>query len=81
MTVQELTISILGSSGGVAKATLSILNQSIKDVHDPLYSYINHSKIHLIDWKQRDMEYYKIFAPNLVDRLTLHQFDLRNKGA
>lgn len=79
MVCQDLTISILGSCGGVAKATLAILNRSVVDLHDPLHQHMKCCKIHLVDWKQKDIEYYRSFSPNLVNQMCLHQFDLNNK--
>lgn len=77
MEQDEFNMSIFGSSGGVAKAMLSILNKAITDRNDPLYSRMNNSKVHLVDWKQQDMDYYLAFCPDLVDKLVLHQLDLR----
>jgi homospermidine synthase len=75
---KEVVISIFGSSGGVARAVLAILNRSVSDVHDPLHDYMTHCQIHLVDLKEQQLDYYKTYAPNLVDRLSLHQLDLKN---
>lgn len=78
MDNQEITISILGSGGGVAKAVLAILNQSLQDPNDPIHSFINGCHIHLIDKDQKKMEYYEPFIPHLKHAVSLHQFDLNN---
>jgi homospermidine synthase len=75
---RQLSISILGSSGGVAKAVLAILNQSIQDKNDPIYPIINKSQLHLIDINQKDKEYYNQLFPNLADKIKLHQLDLKD---
>jgi homospermidine synthase len=72
------TITILGSGGGVAKAVLAILNQSVQDKSDPIYPIINKSQLHLIDINQKDKEYYDKLFPNLVDKIKLYQLDLKN---
>ncbi|MDR3597507.1 S-adenosylmethionine decarboxylase [Clostridium sp.] len=72
------TISILGSSGGVAKSVLSILNKACKDKTDPINSFINSCKLHLIDLKQNDMKYYENRFPNLKNKISLYEFDLNN---
>lgn len=71
----KTVISVLGSSGGVAKALLSILNRTIQDQNDPIHSFIKDSQIHLIDLKQRDESYYKQLFPALISQASLHQFD------
>lgn len=76
MNAKEITISILGSGGGVAKAILAILDKSAQDIHDPIYPFISRCKLHLIDWKQKDLAYYESFMPHLKQAVTLHQFDL-----
>lgn len=78
MKQPRIVISILGSSGGVAKAILSVLEKSLGDIHDPIHSFIKHSKIHLIDLNQRDAAYYRSFMPKLLKHATLHQFDLNH---
>lgn len=37
------TFTILGSSGGVAKAVLAILNQSVQDKNDPIHPILSQS--------------------------------------
>ena len=72
----SFSISILGSSGGVAKAVLAILNQSAQDKNDPMYPIISTSQLHLIDIKQKDKEYYDQLFPNLADKIKISQLDL-----
>ncbi|MBT2719431.1 saccharopine dehydrogenase NADP-binding domain-containing protein [Bacillus sp. ISL-57] len=72
----SFSISILGSSGGVAKAVLAILNQSAQDKNDPMYPIISISQLHLIDIKQKDKEYYDQLFPNLADKIKISQLDL-----
>lgn len=74
----SFSISILGSSGGVAKAVLAILNQSAQDKNDPMYPIISTSQLHLIDIKQKDKEYYDQLFPNLADKIKIHQLDLKD---
>ncbi|AYB44759.1 saccharopine dehydrogenase NADP-binding domain-containing protein [Paenibacillus lautus] len=78
MKQPSTVISILGSSGGVAKAILSVLEKSYGDIHDPIHSIIKHTKIHLIDLKQKEAAHYRMFMPKLFKHATLHQFDLNN---
>ena len=73
-----LTISILGSAGGVAKSVLSILNKAVKDKNDPIYSFVCNSQFHLIDAKQKSIEYFHQWFPNLTDKITLHELDLKD---
>ncbi|WHY56056.1 saccharopine dehydrogenase NADP-binding domain-containing protein [Peribacillus simplex] len=72
----SFSISILGSSGGVAKAVLAILNQSAQDKNDPMYPIISISQLHLIDIKQKDKEYYDQLFLNLADKIKISQLDL-----
>ncbi|MHB8125022.1 MAG: S-adenosylmethionine decarboxylase related protein [Desulfitobacteriaceae bacterium] len=72
------SFSVLGSAGGVAKAILSILNQSAQDKNDPIHPFIVNSKFHLIDNKQKNTSYYKELFPNLVNNLKTYYFDLNN---
>ena len=78
MNRKEITISILGSSGGVAKAILAILDKSFQDVHDPIHPFISRCNLHLVDRKQQNQKYYEQFIPHLKHAITLHQFDLNN---
>ncbi|MFJ7737531.1 saccharopine dehydrogenase NADP-binding domain-containing protein [Lysinibacillus sp. NPDC097287] len=70
------SITILGSSGGVAKAILSVLNKSVQDKYDPLNAVIENSLIHLIDKKQVDKAYFEQHFTNLKNQFAFHQFDL-----
>ena len=74
--LKPYTITILGSGGGVAKAILSIFNQSVVDKNDPIHQILINTKLYLIDMKQKNMEYYTNLFPNLKDKLNLLQFDL-----
>jgi saccharopine dehydrogenase-like NADP-dependent oxidoreductase len=67
-------ITLLGSSGGVANAILSILNKSISDKNDPLHLYINHCELHLIDCNQKDMQHFIKTFPNLKKKIKLYNF-------
>jgi saccharopine dehydrogenase-like NADP-dependent oxidoreductase len=70
-------ITLLGSSGGVANAVLSILNKSIVDKNAPIYSYLNSCRLHLVDLNQRDMQHFAKLFPNLKNKIKLHQFDTK----
>lgn len=72
----SFSISILGSSGGVARAVLAILNQSAQDKNDPMYPIISTSQFHLIDIKQKEKEYYDQLFLNLADKIKIYQLDL-----
>lgn len=74
----QTVITLLGSSGGVAKSILSILNKSAVDQRDPIHSYISGCTIHLIDIKQKEENYYSRLFPNLFKRFVFHQFDLKD---
>src|SRR5574341_1955888 len=78
MAIQEVAISIFGSAGGVAKALLSLLNKSILDPNDPLHSLINNSKLHFIDYNQRDINYYNQICPDLLEQMVLYEFNLED---
>lgn len=69
--------SVLGSAGGVAKAILAILNKSAQDKADPIHALIVNSKFHLIDSKQKKLDYYKNLFPNLQNNLCIYNFDLK----
>ncbi|MCM3631252.1 saccharopine dehydrogenase NADP-binding domain-containing protein [Paenibacillus glycanilyticus] len=73
---QRLGLTILGSGGGVAKSVLAILDKAFQDPNDPLHSFIGQMDLHLVDKKQKDKSYYKLFIPHVG--FTLHQFDLGN---
>ncbi|WP_459997363.1 S-adenosylmethionine decarboxylase related protein [Paradesulfitobacterium aromaticivorans] len=70
--------SLLGSAGGVAKAILSILNKSAEDKNDLIHPFIVNSTFHLIDYKQKEVNYYKNLFPNLQNNLYAYNFDLKN---
>lgn len=76
MNNKLLNFSVLGSAGGVAKAILSILNKSAQDKTDPIYAFIVKSKFHLVDFKQKNIDYYKNLFPNLQNNLCTYNFDL-----
>lgn len=75
------SITILGSSGGAAKAVLAIINQSVQDKNDPIYPIISHSQLHLIDINQKDKAYFDQLFPHLSNQIKLHQLDLKNVNA
>ncbi|ATP39823.1 S-adenosylmethionine decarboxylase related protein [Solibacillus sp. R5-41] len=77
--LNQYTITILGSMGGVAKSILSILNHSITDKNDPIHHIIVNSKLVLIDNNQKTMDYYNQLFPNLIDNLIIVQFDLSDR--
>lgn len=77
MNHQQKIISILGSSGGVAKSILSILNQSAVDSKDPIHHFISSCRIHLIDVKQKEKKYFYKLFPHLKGQLVFHEFDLK----
>lgn len=70
--------SLLGSAGGVAKAILSILNKSAEDKNDPIHSVIVSTKFHLVDYEQKDKDYYQELFPNLKNNLCLYDFDIND---
>lgn len=80
MADQTSIFTILGSAGGVAKAILSILNKSAEDVNDPIHSYMSNCTIHLLDYNQKEMDYYQQLFPNLKDAFFLHQLDLKESN-
>ena len=75
---QKLTISILGSAGGVAKSILALLDKSFQDVNDPIHSLISSCNLHFIDRRQKDNTYYEQWIPHLIHAAVLHQFDLND---
>lgn len=75
---EPFSISILGSSGGVAKAVLAILNRSAQDKNDPLYPIMSNSQLHLIDINQKNKQYFDQLFPNLAKKMKLYQLDLRD---
>ncbi|MFC5652553.1 S-adenosylmethionine decarboxylase related protein [Paenibacillus solisilvae] len=71
-----ISITILGSGGGVAKAFLAFLNHSAQDESDPLMSIISRARLHLVDYRQKTEEYYSQVCPGLMPQITLYQLDL-----
>ena len=49
----SLSITLLGSAGGAAKAVLAILNQAIVNEKDPIYEVIKNVTFYLVDIKQK----------------------------
>ncbi|KFM98651.1 S-adenosylmethionine decarboxylase related protein [Bacillus clarus] len=75
---ESFSITLLGSAGGAAKAVLAILNQSVVNKEDPIYTAINNIEFHLVDIKQKDKDYYDELFPNLKDKLFLYEINLQN---
>ncbi len=80
MSRQNPTITVLGSSGGVAKAIAAILNNSAEDTDDPIHAFIEGCQLHFIDYKQKDLDYFHANYPNLAGKIVLHQFDINDTG-
>lgn len=78
MFENQTIITLLGSSGGVAKSILSILNKAVADENDPIHPKIKHSTLHLIDHRQKQPSYYKNLFPELFNQMCFHQFDLKD---
>jgi homospermidine synthase len=72
------SITLLGSSGGLAKAVLALLNVAVTDIDDPIQAILANSKLHLIDIQQQEPQYFANLYPNLFPQIHLHQMDLRN---
>ncbi|OOE14877.1 S-adenosylmethionine decarboxylase related protein [Fictibacillus arsenicus] len=77
-TKRQASLTILGSSGGGAKAILSILNQAVIDKNDPLHEVLNTSTIHLIDIQQKTLHYFENLFPNLSNQIYLYEQDLKD---
>jgi len=78
VTTRRESITILGSSGGVARAVLSLLNHAAGDPQNPVHERLHNCDIHLVDrrrQRRRDMEQR---VPHLSPRIRLHSFDLRD---
>ncbi|UVI30830.1 S-adenosylmethionine decarboxylase related protein [Paenibacillus spongiae] len=75
MNQQRLTIALLGSGGGVAKAVLALLNRSAGDSSSPLHRHLAHCRIHCVDLKQRPKAYYREHCPLLSRDMSLHTLD------
>ncbi|MEH7095647.1 S-adenosylmethionine decarboxylase related protein [Neobacillus vireti] len=71
-------MTILGSAGSLARSFLTLLNKASLDQHDPIHQKLYNSTIHLIDYKQRPLNYYQSICPNLIHQLTIHQIDLKD---
>lgn len=78
--MNNLSISILGSSGGVANAILSILNLASMDKEDPIHEYISKCRLNLVDLKQNTMKHYEDKYPNLKDKIEIFEFDANNRN-
>ncbi|WP_243525584.1 saccharopine dehydrogenase NADP-binding domain-containing protein [Bacillus pseudomycoides] len=74
----SFSITLLGSGGGAARAVLAVLNRSVVNVNDPIYSVIKDLKFHLVDIKQKEKSYYDELFPNLKDKFVLHKMDVQN---
>lgn len=75
---KDVVITLLGSSGGVAKAVLSIFNKVIQDQDDPIHHVLIKTHFHLIDIKQKEPTYFEGFLPQLMDRITFHEMNLND---
>lgn len=78
---KDIVITLLGSSGGVAKAVLSIFNKAFQDREDPLHQIIQAATFHLIDLKQKDISYFENIIPFLMNRVTFYEMNLNNLDA
>lgn len=80
MAKNEIIITLLGSSGGVGKAVLALLDRVVQDEHAPLHKELANGKIHCVDVKPQLPDEIKAYYPRLEGRLELHQFDLQDAG-
>ncbi|XRG78082.1 S-adenosylmethionine decarboxylase related protein [Rossellomorea sp. GAMAL-10_SWC] len=78
MFEKDAIITLLGSSGGVAKAVLSIFNKAAKDPKDPIHQIMKNARFHLIDLKQRELTYFERIIPNLIENVTFHEMNVNN---
>jgi homospermidine synthase len=78
MIEKNPVITLLGSSGGVAKAVLSIFNKVVQDSNDPLHDIIKNASFHLIDVKQKDISYFKNIIPLFIKKVTFHEMNVNN---
>ncbi|WP_088070762.1 saccharopine dehydrogenase family protein [Gottfriedia luciferensis] len=78
MLEKDTIITFLGSSGGVAKAVLSIFNKAAQDTNDPIHQIIKNARFHLIDLKQKDRSYFKSVIPCLIEQVTFYEMDVNN---
>jgi homospermidine synthase len=72
----DMVITILGSAGGVARAVLSLLNDSARNANSPLHSVLSTCQLHLVDRKQKNDRYYNKLLPAFTGRFVSHQFSL-----
>jgi saccharopine dehydrogenase-like NADP-dependent oxidoreductase len=72
------SLTLLGSSGGLATAVLALLNAAVTDIDDPMQAILANTKLHLIDIQQLKPQYFASLYPNLFTQIHLHQMDLRN---
>lgn len=70
------TLTLLGSSGGVGRALLALLNKSAGEANAPLYSFLRDCHLHLIDLNQKELNDVYTQYPNLRGKITLHSFNL-----
>lgn len=77
-TSMDLSLTIIGSCGGVAKSLLSILNKSSSDSLDPIHNNLSCCKLNLVDVKQKPLSYYEENFPSIYDKITLYEFDANN---
>ncbi len=75
-----LSISVLGSAGGAARAVLALLNHAAQDADDPLYPVLQQAQLHLVDMKPQSRSDCMLRYPNLANRITLHRFDLNDRA-
>ncbi|MGE5701848.1 MAG: S-adenosylmethionine decarboxylase related protein [Clostridia bacterium] len=77
MKLSSLSISLLGSSGGVAHAILTLLSNAKEDASNPIHAVMQNCQLHLIDQNQHGMETIQELYPLLQDQISLYTFDLR----
>src|SRR4051812_15301229 len=78
MNESKLVMTILGSAGSLGRSLLALLNKASSDQFDPIHQKLLNSTIHLIDYKQKPLDYYQSICPNLFHRLKIHQIDLKD---
>jgi len=57
---------------------MSLLNKAAVDQNDPIHPFIANSRLHLVDFKQKNAVYYQDLFPNLRHRLFVYNFDLND---
>ncbi|MEC1178651.1 S-adenosylmethionine decarboxylase related protein [Metasolibacillus meyeri] len=77
--MNTLNLTILGGDGGVAKALLSLLNNTYQDQKNPIHEKIKNSHIHLVDISQNKMKYYNSYFQNIKNNIFFHKFDFQRK--